>query len=127
MPQRIRRKPKSFVNHGRSSGRPWYGIIILFHDIVTGQLRAHSFDICRREAESLQVLASEKGKNIASDLKTVSVNVEIKQDEVNKLKEFLIGSGDLKSSGDEYCRSPDVVATDVPNLPFPQHCHRLVA
>lgn len=52
----------------------------------------------KKEAESLQVLASEKGKNIASDLKTVSVNVEIKQDEVNKLKEFLIGSGDLKSS-----------------------------
>jgi hypothetical protein len=38
-----------------------------------------------------------------------------------------LSSGDLKQSCDECCLSPDVVATDVPNLAFPQHCHRLVA
>src|ERR1700722_10902313 len=29
-------------------------------------------------------------------------------------------------SASEYCLGPDVAAADVPNLPFPDHCHRLV-
>jgi hypothetical protein len=38
-----------------------------------------------------------------------------------------LSSGDLKQSGDERRLSPDVAATDVPNLPLPHHCHRLLA
>jgi hypothetical protein len=49
----------------------------------------------KSEAEQLQMLASEKGKNIASDLKAVSVKVDIKQDQIDGLVENLIGSGDL--------------------------------
>jgi hypothetical protein len=52
----------------------------------------------KAEAERLQVIAAEKGKNIASDLKTVSVNVEVKPEDVDKLIEHLVGSGDLKTS-----------------------------
>jgi len=52
----------------------------------------------RAEAEQLQLLAGEKGKNIASDLKTVSVQVEVKKDDVDKLIDQLLGSGDLNAS-----------------------------
>ena len=38
-----------------------------------------------------------------------------------------VSGGRLEQSGDELCLGPDVVAADVPNLPFPDHCHRLVA
>jgi hypothetical protein len=52
----------------------------------------------KAEAERLQVLAGEKGKDIASDLKTISVQSDVKQEDVEKLVEQLIGSGDLKTS-----------------------------
>jgi hypothetical protein len=52
----------------------------------------------KAEAEQLQLVAGEKGKHIASDLKSVSVTVEIKPDEISKLMEQLLGSGDLKTS-----------------------------
>jgi hypothetical protein len=52
----------------------------------------------KAEAEGLQILAGEKGKNIASDLKTIAVQSDVKQEDVEKLVEQLIGSGDLKTS-----------------------------
>jgi uncharacterized protein DUF4209 len=52
----------------------------------------------KSEAEQLQQLASEKGKNIGSDLKTISVKVDIKQDDIDRLIENLIGSGNLVTS-----------------------------
>src|SRR3954454_5953423 len=38
-----------------------------------------------------------------------------------------VSGGHLEQPGDELCLGPDVAATDVPNLPFPDHRHRLVA
>jgi hypothetical protein len=52
----------------------------------------------KQEAESLQILAGEKGKNISSDLKTVSVESDVKPEDVEKLVEQLIGSGNLRTS-----------------------------
>jgi hypothetical protein len=52
----------------------------------------------KAEAEGLQILAGEKGKNITSDLKTISVQSDVKQEDVEKLVEQLIRSGDLKTS-----------------------------
>lgn len=51
----------------------------------------------REDAEKLQNLAAEKGKNIKSDLKTISVEANIKQEDVEKLVEHLLG-GNLKTS-----------------------------
>jgi Domain of unknown function (DUF4209) len=50
----------------------------------------------KADAEQLQIVAAEKGKNIASDLKQVEIKVEVKREDVDKLVEHLIGSGDLK-------------------------------
>lgn len=52
----------------------------------------------KAEAERIQVLSSEKGKHIDSDLKQVSINVEIKQEDIDNLIEHLLGSGDLQTS-----------------------------
>lgn len=52
----------------------------------------------KAEAEGLQILAGEKGKNITSDLKTISVQSDVKLEDVEKLVEQLIGGGDLKTS-----------------------------
>ncbi|MGA9885225.1 MAG: DUF4209 domain-containing protein [Candidatus Acidiferrales bacterium] len=52
----------------------------------------------KKDAEDLQRLAEEKGKNITSDLKTVSVKAEIKQEDIGELVEALIGSRDLNKS-----------------------------
>jgi Domain of unknown function (DUF4209) len=52
----------------------------------------------KEEAERLQIIAREKGKNIASDLKTISVQAEIKTEDVEKLIEYLLGTDDLKTS-----------------------------
>jgi Domain of unknown function (DUF4209) len=52
----------------------------------------------RPEAEQLQIMSAEKGKNISSDLKEVSVKVEVKREEIEKLVEHLIGGGDLNTA-----------------------------
>jgi hypothetical protein len=52
----------------------------------------------KQEAERLQLMHAEKGKNIASDLKEVSVEVEIKKEEIENAIERLIRSGDLNTS-----------------------------
>jgi Domain of unknown function (DUF4209) len=52
----------------------------------------------KQEAERLQVLAGEKGKNIASDLKTISVRADVKKEDVDNLLEHLVGNGDLNTS-----------------------------
>ena len=52
----------------------------------------------RKEAEGLQGLAEEKAKSVASELKTVSVPVEIKPEDVRKLVDYLLGSEDLNTS-----------------------------
>src|SRR6185437_1792431 len=52
----------------------------------------------RQEAEDRQVLAGERAKRIASDLKTISVQSNIKQEDVEKMVENLLGSGDLRTS-----------------------------
>jgi hypothetical protein len=49
----------------------------------------------KAEAEQLQLMSAEKGKNIGADLKQVSVKVEVKQEELGKFVEQLIGGGDL--------------------------------
>jgi hypothetical protein len=49
------------------------------------------------DAEKLQLLHAEKGKDIASDLKEVSVGINIKQEDIDHLIEQLL-SGDLKMS-----------------------------
>jgi hypothetical protein len=48
----------------------------------------------KSDAERLRVVASEKEKDVVSQLKTVSASVPVQQDEVDKLVEQLIGSGD---------------------------------
>lgn len=45
------------------------------------------------EAEKLQAVVSEKGKDIGSDLKTFAVKVEIKQEDIDKLVAAFIGDG----------------------------------
>jgi hypothetical protein len=52
----------------------------------------------KQDAERVQLLSAEKGKNIASDLKEFAVKVEIKKGEIDEQVESLIGSGDLKTS-----------------------------
>jgi hypothetical protein len=52
----------------------------------------------KQEAERLQLIHADKGKNIASDLKEVSAKVEIKKEDIEKEIERLIGSGDLNTS-----------------------------
>jgi len=52
----------------------------------------------KQEAERLQLMHADKGKNIASDLKEVSARVEIKKEDIEKEIERLIGSGDLNTS-----------------------------
>jgi hypothetical protein len=52
----------------------------------------------KQEAERLQLMHAEKGKNIASDLKEYSASVEIKKEDIEKEIERLIGSGDLNTS-----------------------------
>ena len=49
----------------------------------------------KAEAEQLQLVFEEKGKNIASDLKEISVKVEVKSEEIEKLIEYLIGGDEL--------------------------------
>ena len=49
----------------------------------------------KSEAEQLQLMSSEKGKNIGADLKQVSVKVEMKPEDLDSLVEQLIGGGDL--------------------------------
>lgn len=52
----------------------------------------------KQEAEQLQIMSAAKGRNISEDLKQVSVKAEINQEDVDKLVEHLIGSGNLKTS-----------------------------
>ncbi|PYV69639.1 MAG: hypothetical protein DMG96_33480 [Acidobacteria bacterium] len=52
----------------------------------------------KQDAERLQLMHADKGKNIASDLKEVSATVEIKKEEIDKEIERLIGSGDLTTA-----------------------------
>jgi len=52
----------------------------------------------KQDAERLQLLHREKGKNIASDLKEYSTTVEISKKEIDEIVEQLIGSGELKTS-----------------------------
>jgi hypothetical protein len=52
----------------------------------------------KAEAEQLQLMAAEKGKNISQDLKQYSVKVEVKQEEIERLVERLIGRDDLSSA-----------------------------
>jgi len=55
----------------------------------------------KTEAEKLQLMSAEKGKNIGTDLKEVSVQVEVTQEEqeaIAKLVEKLIGTDDLNAA-----------------------------
>jgi hypothetical protein len=52
----------------------------------------------KADAEHVQIMYTEKGKNMASDMKQIEVKVEIKPEEVDKLVEHLIGGGDLKTA-----------------------------
>ena len=52
----------------------------------------------KAEAERLQIVSEEKGKNIGSDLKEISAKVEVKPEDVDKLVEHLIGGFDLKAA-----------------------------
>ena len=52
----------------------------------------------KEESENLQLLSSEKGKNIGADLKQVSVKVEVKPEDLEKLVEQLIGGDDLTAA-----------------------------
>jgi len=52
----------------------------------------------KREAEELQKLAEEKARGALTDLKTVSVQVEIKSEDIHKLVDQLLGSKDLNTS-----------------------------
>jgi lysyl-tRNA synthetase class 1 len=52
----------------------------------------------KAEAERLQTVSAEKGKNIGSDLKEISARVEVKPEDVDKLVEHLIGGSDLKAA-----------------------------
>jgi len=50
------------------------------------------------EAAKLESIIREKEKDIPATLKTVSVSVEIKQEDIDKMIEHLIGSGDPRTS-----------------------------
>jgi Domain of unknown function (DUF4209) len=50
------------------------------------------------EAERLQLLHAEKGKNIKDDLKEISTTVEIKKEDIDRQVEEIIGSGNLRTS-----------------------------
>jgi len=52
----------------------------------------------KTEAEQLQLMSAEKGKNIGTDLKQYSVKVEVKPEDLEKLVEQLIGGGDLSAA-----------------------------
>lgn len=52
----------------------------------------------KEDAERLQLLYAEKGKNIKDDLKEYSTRVELKKEELDEQVEQLIGSGDLSTS-----------------------------
>jgi hypothetical protein len=43
----------------------------------------------KSEAEQLQLMSAEKGKNVGADLKQVSVKVEVKPEDLEKLVEQL--------------------------------------
>ncbi len=49
----------------------------------------------KAEAEQLQLMSAEKGKNIGDELKQISVKVDIKPEEIEKLVDQLIGADDL--------------------------------
>lgn len=52
----------------------------------------------KAEAEQLQLMSAEKGKNIGADLKQYSARVEVKQDDLESLVERLIGGGNLRAA-----------------------------
>lgn len=52
----------------------------------------------KEEAERLQLLHAEKGKNIKDDLKEISTTVEIKKEEIDREIDQIIGSGNLRTS-----------------------------
>jgi hypothetical protein len=52
----------------------------------------------KSDAERVRVAASEQARNVVSGLKTISASVEVKQDELEKLIDQLIGSGDSNLS-----------------------------
>lgn len=52
----------------------------------------------KSEAEQLQLMSAEKGKNIGADLKQYSVKVEVKPEDLDKLVEQLIGGNDLSAA-----------------------------
>jgi lysyl-tRNA synthetase class 1 len=51
----------------------------------------------KEEAERLQMISAEKGKNIAADMKQISAKIELKQEDIEKLIELLIAD-DLETS-----------------------------
>lgn len=52
----------------------------------------------KEEAERLQNLSAEKGRNIGDDLKSISVKTEVKREDVDSLVEHLIGADDIVKS-----------------------------
>ncbi len=52
----------------------------------------------KEDAERAQLLAQEKGKNIAGDMKTISVESELKKEDVDNLVAKLVLPGDLDTS-----------------------------
>jgi len=80
--------------------RPWlYNILKLFNGY-------------RVRRDGPKVVLLQRLELIASDLREGSAH---------------LSGGNLEQFGDELRLGLDVVAADVPNLPLPHHCHRLVA
>jgi lysyl-tRNA synthetase class 1 len=52
----------------------------------------------KAEAEQLQLMSADKGKNIGADLKEYSAKVNIKTEDIEKLVESLIGGDDLNTA-----------------------------
>lgn len=52
----------------------------------------------KTDAEQLQLISAEKGKNIGADLKQVSVRVELKNEDIANLVEHLIGENELNAA-----------------------------
>ena len=52
----------------------------------------------KEDAERAQLLAQEKGKNIAGDMKTISVESELKKEDIDNLVAKLVLPGDLDTS-----------------------------
>jgi len=52
----------------------------------------------KAEADELLLMSAEKGTNISSDLKEVSVTAEVKSEDTERLVEYLIGSGHLHTA-----------------------------